>query len=277
MLEISHNDLASGISRTSGIPLIKVSSSMFANKEICVKIQENIRNKDIFIIQTGVSDEVSGFSVNDHIIETLILIDACKRAGVSSITLLMPCYPYARQDKKNDFRASISGKLIANTFQSMSINRIVFLDLHAPQIEGFFDIHTNNIYSVNLVIDYLESRLFEGLNTEEKQQKFILVSPDAGATKRTLKFGEYMNLNTIIMHKQRDYSQQSVIEKVMLICDNNDCLSNKTAIILDDICDTAGTLIAAANTIITYGAKEVLCVITHGIFSGPALDRINKL
>ena len=151
--------------------------------------------------------------------ETLLLIDACKRSMAHTINLIMPCYPYARQDKKENSREPISAKLFANMLTVAGITRLIVMDLHASQIQGFFDIPVDNIYSLQLVIQYVNKYLFNNMSINDKQQKYIVVSPDAGATKRTLKFAQHMQLNTIIMHKQRNYEKENTIDNTILIGD----------------------------------------------------------
>lgn len=270
----SHPELGKTVSLLSGIHPVKCISEKFSNTEIRVEITENVRNRDMVLFQTGSYNLETGYSVNDHLMETMILIDACRRSGVKSITLIMPCYPYARQDKKDESRAPISSKLVANMLTTAGIDRLIVMDLHASQIQGFFDIPVDNIYSINLLLNHLNSTYFKGMSEEERGERFILVAPDAGAAKRTLKFGSVMRLNTVIMHKERNYKRKNTVNKTVLICES-DTIVGKTAIIVDDMCDTAGTMIKAVNTLIENGAREVICAITHGIFSGPALDRIN--
>ena len=271
----SHPELAKTVSMLSGIRSVKCVSEKFSNTEIRVEITENVRNRDMILFQTGSFNLETGYSVNDNLMETLILIDACRRSGVRSITLIMPCYPYARQDKKDESRAPISAKLVANLLTTAGIDRLVVMDLHASQIQGFFDIPVDNIYSINLLLNHLNSTYFKGLSESERGERFILVAPDAGAAKRTLKFGSVMKLNTVIMHKERDYTKKNTVNKTVLICDS-DTIVGKTAIIVDDMCDTAGTMIKAVNTLMENGAESVICAITHGILSGPALERINS-
>jgi ribose-phosphate pyrophosphokinase len=204
--------------------------------------------------------------------ETLLLIDACKRSMANTINLIMPCYPYARQDKKENSREPISAKLFANMLTTAGITRLIVMDLHASQIQGFFDIPVDNIYSLRLVIQHINKHLFNNMSIEDKQKKYIVVSPDAGATKRTLKFAEHMHLNTIIMHKQRNYEKENTIDNTILIGDNTN-LKNKTAIICDDMCDTGGTLIKVVENLELHGIKNVIVIITHGIFSGKCIER----
>jgi len=271
----SHRVLAEDISKVLNKPLVNCSINDFSNTEIKVDINDNIRNKDIFIIASGTYDYKTGKSINDYFMETLILIDACRRSNPKSISLIMPCYPYARQDKKEDSREPITAKLIANLLTVAGINRLLVIDLHSPQIQGFFDIPVDNLYSINLVTQHINSKIFNGMSQEDIQRRFLIVSPDAGATKRTLKFAKILKLNTLIMHKQRDYSKVNCVEESIIIGDTVN-LKGKTAIILDDMCDTGGTLIKACETLVKNGATNVIAIVTHGILSGKALERINN-
>jgi ribose-phosphate pyrophosphokinase len=262
--------LSEKISKYLNIKLCNRKIAKFSNTEIKINISENIRNKDVFIVQTGTNDNNN--SINDYIMETLLLIDACKRSMANTINLIMPCYPYARQDKKENSREPISAKLFANMLTTAGITRLIVMDLHASQIQGFFDIPVDNIYSLRLVIQHINKHLFNNMSIEDKQKKYIVVSPDAGATKRTLKFAEHMHLNTIIMHKQRNYEKENTIDNTILIGDNTN-LKNKTAIICDDMCDTGGTLIKVVENLELHGIKNVIVIITHGIFSGKCIER----
>jgi len=274
----SNIHLASQIAEKLGIRLNENNiPSMFANTEWHPQIQDNLRGKDIFIVQSGCINKEKNLSVNDIIIETLILVDACRRSAASTVNIIMPIFPYARGDKKDEPRAPISAKLIANLFVSVKIDRLVSVDLHATQIQGFIDIPFDNLYSVNLVIDCFDKSIFKGLTVEDRQNKFIVVSPDAGAVKRTLSFSEKMKLNTIIMHKQRSYVNANTIEKTILIQENGtEDYEGKTAIICDDIADTCGTLISAVDALVKHNIKNIICVITHGIFSKDAIQKINQ-
>ena len=264
----SHIRLAENISKLTGIPILDSVCNQFANKEINVSIKDNIRNLDIILIQTG--SNVGDLSINDIFMELLILIDACKRSSCKSITLIMPHYPYSRQDKKNESRAPISAKLIADMLTTAGINRLIVMDLHASQIQGFFDIPVDNLYFVNILTDYINNNIIKG-----ESENYIVISPDEGATKRNIKLSQQLKLPLGMMYKQRNYSILNTVDKSILICDSS-LVKKKTAIICDDMCDTGGSLISAVNSIIEHGVTDVICVITHGIFSGPALERINN-
>jgi len=260
----SHPNLANKISNHLGIPLCECTLDKFSNSELKVEIKENIRNTEVFIIQTGCDSATH--SINDIIIETLIMIDACKRSMAKTITIVMPYFPYSTQDKKDEARAPISAKMMANIFERVGIDRLVVMDLHASQIQGFFDIPVDNIYSLFLVNEYVKSM---------ENKDIILASPDAGAIKRTLKFAKIMKLPTIFLHKQRSYEKMNTIDNMMIVGDI-ESIKDKHVIILDDMCDTGGTLIKCAKLLKENGAKEISCIVTHGILSGPAISRLNK-
>lgn len=260
----SHPNLAKEISEYLNIPLIPCLLDKFNNNEIHVEIKENIRNEDIFLIQTGAN--IKNYSINDILMETMIMIDACKRSNSKTITLIMPFYPYARQDKKNESRSPISAKVIANMLESAGIDRLVVMDLHAQQIQGFFNIPVDNLYSLPLVID-----LFKTKNKKD----IIIMSPDAGGIKRALKFGQYLNLPVVFMHKDRNYKIKGTIDRMILVGDPS-MLKDKTVFLLDDMSDTMGTLIKCAEECFNYGVKDCQAIITHGVFSSLGLQRLNE-
>ena len=268
----SNVSLATKIAEILDIPLCECLLEKFSNTELRIEIKENVRNEDVFIVQTGGYDE--SYSINDYIMECLIIIDACRRSMTKSINVIMPCFPYARQDKKDESRAPISAKLLANLLEKAGIDRLVVMDLHASQIQGFFDIPVDNIYSFPVINQYFNEKYFNSISLQEKQQKYVLVSPDAGAIKRTLKFAKLMKLNAVFMHKQRNYEIANTIDDMMIVGDPK-YIINKTAIILDDMCDTGGTLIKCAKLLRENGVNNVICCVTHGILSGPALERLN--
>lgn len=269
----SNLNLAKKIANHLNVSVCDCILEKFSNTEIRVEIKENIRNEDVFIIQTGGFNE--NHSINDYIMECLIIIDACKRSMAKSITLICPCFPYARQDKKDESRAPISAKLLANLLEKSGINRLVVMDLHASQIQGFFDIPVDNIYSFPVIDSYFKNTYFKDLTQEQIQDKYVLVSPDAGAIKRTLKFAKMMKLKAIFMHKERNYQVSNTVDNMFIVGDPKD-IECKIAIVLDDMCDTAGTLIKCADLLKESGASEVICGVTHGILSGPAIKRLNK-
>ena len=251
--------------------------TQFSNTEIRSYIKDDLRGKHIYIVQSGCVNKEKNLSINDMLFEILLLIDACRRSNASTVNLIIPCFPYARGDKKDEPRAPIPAKIITNIFGIAKVDRIISMDLHAGQIQGFTDKPFDNLYSISLVLDKLNKTIFKDLELSKRQEKYIVVSPDVGAAKRTLRFAKAMKLNTLIMHKQRDYSKVSSIEKTILICESetSQIYKGKTAILCDDIADTCGTLVNAVNELIKHGIKDVICVITHGIFSKNAIEKIN--
>ena len=260
----SHPVLAAGISKELSISLCDCKLGRFSNGEIQIEINENIRNEDVFLIQTGAgTDELT---VNDIIMETVIMIDACKRSMAKSITLVMPLFPYSRQDKKNDSRSPISAKVIATMFEQAGMTRMVTMDLHAPQIQGFFNVPVDNIYSLPLVVD---------LFSTFPQNKYVIISPDAGGMKRAVKFGNALNLPVYGMYKERNYSALGKINQMQLMGDS-DNVKGRVALILDDMTDTCGTLVRCADTLKAMGALECKAIVTHGVLSPLGLERLSN-
>lgn len=245
----------------------------FANTELKVQINENIRGCDIFILQTGSRSETH--SINDYFMELKLIAHACKLSSAKSISAVIPCYPYARSDKKDVPRVPITGSLVASELKNVGISRIICMDLHAGQIQGFTDVPFDNLYAIKLHCQNLEGNYFNSKSQDEINNEFILVSPDNGGIKRVESYAKLLTMDFIIMHKQRDYSQKSTVLNSMLIGNTNN-LNNKTAIIIDDMVDTMGTMISAANELETYGVNNVIVLATHGILSQPAIKRINE-
>lgn len=266
----SHPDLARKISEYLKIPITQMVVDQFSNGEIHVQIHENIRKKNVIIVQTGLSDPEHNFSVNDAIMELLVIANACKLSSAESITAVVPNYPYARQDKKDVSRAPISGRLVADLMEAAGITRIICLDLHAPQIAGFFSKPVDNLYAVNLMAEDIKQSYL----SNHLEENYVLVSPDAGGMKRMDALAAKVSLETVIMHKKRNHTQKSMVLNTILVGEEG-CVKDKVCIIVDDICDTAGTVCKASETLIQNGAKSVILIMVHGILSGPAIDRIN--
>lgn len=267
----SHPILAESISKILGKSLVKSKIDRFENMEIRTQIMENIRKKNMVIIQTGVSNAKTNYSINDYVMEILIMADACRRSSVNEITLLIPCFPYARQDKKDVSRAPISARLMADLFETVGITRVITLDLHASQIGGMFKIPVDNIYAMNDIATFLTKHL----SLLVKSDEYILVSPDAGGIKRMDALAQKLKMSSIIMSKSRNHEEKSMVLKTELIGKQTD-VQGKSCIIIDDICDTAGTICRAGETLVENGAKDIIIVVVHGIFSGPALERLNN-
>ncbi len=256
----SNIELAKSISSYIGVKLADASIRKFADGENFVKINENIRGEDVFIIQS------TSPPVNDHLIELLIAIDAARRASAKRITAVMPYFGYARQDRKDEGRTSISAKLIANLITSAGANRVVTIDLHAGQIQGFFDIPLDNLFSVNELIQDMKKISI----SQNSHDSLAIVSPDVGGVVRARAFAKRINAALVIIDKRREKEGES---EVMNIIGE---VKNKTCIILDDIADSAGTLCNAARALKENGANDIYSYIVHGVLSGNALEKIKN-
>jgi len=277
----SHPNLCLDISKKTNIKMVDCEVQYFSNGEIRPVIKESIRNKDIYIVQTGTFTKInSSYTVNDFIMETYLLAKTCNRSDAKSVTLIMPTYPYARQDKKDNPRGSISARDVADLFEFSGIKRIICLDLHCAQIQGFFNIPCDNLYTHNLIKDrlnqwFLENKLYNYANGYDLKETFVVISPDEGAVKKANSFASMMNLPLVVLGKERNYIEKNTVDKVTIIGDKN-LLINKIAIIIDDMCDTFGTIQKASNILVENGVTEVILCVTHGIFSGPAIQRMNE-
>ena len=253
----SNKELAEAISSYIGVKLADATIRKFADGEIFVKINENIRGEDVYIIQS------TSPPVNDHLMELLITIDAARRASARRITAVIPYFGYGRQDRKDEGRTSISAKLVANLITSSGANRVVTTDLHAGQIQGFFDIPLDNLFSVNEMIQDMEKITFE-------KNTLAIVSPDVGGVVRARAFAKRINASLVIIDKRREKAGES---EVMNIIGE---IENKTCILLDDIADSAGTLCNAALALKKSGAKEIYSYIVLGVLSKDAVDNIKN-
>jgi len=239
------------------VPLGNCEVSRFADGEIQVSIKENVRGLSVFIIQSTCTP------VNENYMELFILMDAMKRASVSEITLVMPYYGYARQDRKAEPRAPISARCIADLCQAAGAKRLLTVDLHAPQIQGFFNGPVDNLFAFPVM-----ARTW--LQKKKNTGNIVCVSPDAGAAERTRAFAERIKSPIAVIDKRRTRPNEA--RAFHIIGD----IKDKTALIIDDMIDTAGTLCIAVDNLIQHGAKEVYAIVTHPVFSGPALQRIEK-
>jgi ribose-phosphate pyrophosphokinase len=251
----AHPKLSKQVSEILNIPLTDTLISRFSDGELRIQINESIREKRAFIIQ-GLHAPA-----NEHIMELLLLIDAVKRASAKEINVVIPYYAYARQDRKDQPRVPISAKLLANLIQTAGADRVITVDLHAEQIQGFFDIPLEHISALPIFADYLKNLNLENLT---------IVSPDVGGAKRADKLAKKLGANLAIIYKMRP--RPNAVEVFDVIGDVKD----KHCVIVDDIVDTAGTLVAAAEMLLEKGAKSVRACITHGVLSGPAVERINN-
>ena len=271
----SHKKLAIELSKKSGIPLIETKIDYFANGEIKTNIVNSIRGKNIFVISSPNNKTDLNKSINDYIIETYLLIRTCKNSDASNITLICPYYPYSRQDKKDNSRVCISARDIADLFITAGINRMINFDLHSHQIQGFFNIPCDNFYCINIIYDYLVKHYNINKNIKELNTEYVMIAPDEGALKRVQTYANKFNMPFMVVSKERDYSQINKVEKAVLIGDKK-YLENRTAIIIDDMADTCGTVIKVGELLKSKGAKDVIVIVTHGILSHPAIERLNN-
>tara|TARA_Y100000746_G_scaffold112842_1_gene96441 strand:- start:45 stop:977 length:933 start_codon:yes stop_codon:yes gene_type:complete len=248
--------LANQISKELKVKTIDVTVTRFSDQEVFVEINENIRGKNIFVIQS------TSMPANDHIMELLITIDALKRASANTVTAVIPYFGYARQDRKVGPRTPISAKLVADVLTTAGIDRLLTIDLHAGQIQGFFDIPVDNLYAAPVITkDILKNY---------KDKDLVVISPDVGGVVRARGIAKRINGDLAIVDKRRDKANESEVMNIIGDINNRDC------IIVDDIVDTAGTLCNAAEALINEGANSVSAYITHGVLSGPAIERLQN-
>ena len=252
----SNLPLAKKISTHLGVPLLDATIKKFPDKEIFVEIKENVRGEDVFVIQS------TSFPANDHVMELLITIDALKRGSAKRIAAIVPYYGYARQDRKSGPRTPISAKLLANLISIAGANRALMVDLHAGQIQGFFDIPTDNLFAAPVFISDIKKKF--------KSENTIIVSPDVGGVVRARAIAKRVDCDLAIIDKRRE--RASVSEVMNIIGE----VEGKNCILIDDICDTAGTLTNAATALKNDKAKSVYAYITHGVLSDPAIERIEN-
>lgn len=252
----SNVKLAESISKYSKIPLSKLEMIKFADGEIGLNIEESVRGCDVFVVQS------TSTPVNEHLMELLIFADAVKRASANSLTVIMPYYGYSRQDRKSQSRQPITAKLVADLVQVAGVNRVIAIDLHAAQIQGFFDIPIDNFPAAPLLANYFLK--VEGL------KDVIVVSPDHGGATRARRFARILDVPLAIIDKRRPEPNKA--EVVSIIGD----VKGKTCIMVDDIIDTAGTLVAGCNALLEKGAKDVYAAGTHAVFSDDAVDRLSN-
>lgn len=266
----SNKELAESISKFLGTPLEDCLVEDFANTEINIKVNQTVRGFDMFIITSGCATE--GRSINDHLIETCLLCDGCRRSSAKSITLIISNMPYARADKK-DQRGPISSKAIIDMLVASGANRIITVDLHSGQIQGFTNIPFDNLYAIKCISSHFQNTIFKGKTKEEINSEYCFVSPDAGGIKRIESYSKRLDVDFIILHKQRNYTKKNTVDKSILIGEPQ-LLNGKIALVGDDMIDTFGTMSKGCDVLMENGAKGVIVFATHGIFSGPAIERI---
>ena len=249
----ANQKLTEEICKYMDVPLGKTVIRDFSDKEIYVKIEENVRGGDVFVVQS------TCFPGNTNLMELLIMIDALRRASAKRITAVIPYYGYARQDRKNEPRVPITSKLVADLVVTAGADRVLTVDLHAGQIQGFFNIPLDHLFAINVLIDYIKAQKLEAL---------IVISPDAGGVERARAYAKRLNSSLAIIDKRRDIPNEA---KAMNIIGD---VKGKIAFIVDDMIDTAGTLMEATDALLGAGAKEVHACCSHPVLSGPAGERI---
>ncbi|KAF8319440.1 phosphoribosyl pyrophosphokinase [Clavulina sp. PMI_390] len=259
----SHTELANAVSDLLNQPLVPADVKRFSNGEINVKISQSVRDEDVFIIQSGC------FDVNDNMMELLILISACRTASARRITAVIPCYPYARQDKKDKSRAPITAKLVANMLTTAGCDHLITVDLHAGQIQGFFDIPVDNLYSQPLMIRHIKTEI-------PGWQNAIVVSPDAGGAKRVTTIADKLGLDFALIHRKRTNGQdeKDPEERMELLVGN---VKGKTAILVDDMIDTGHTITLATRLLKEAGSDRIYVLASHGIFIESQVESLMAL
>jgi len=257
----SHPELAQAVAERLGVPLTPCTVKKFSNGEINVKISESIRDEDVFIIQSGCRD------INDMLMELLILISACKTASARRITAVIPCFPYARMDKKDKSRAPITAKLVANMIVVAGCDHVITMDLHASQIQGFFDIPVDNLWSEPLMIAYIKMNI-------PGWRDSIIVSPDAGGAKRVTAIADKLGVEFALIHRKRDGKSENAPERMEILVGD---VVGRVAILVDDMIDSGHTLSLAARTLHEKGAKSVHALISHGLLSEANLSLVEQL
>ncbi len=235
------------------IPLGNWKLTRFSDAEVYCQILENVRGTDVFVIQPTCPP------ANEHLMELLIAVDALKRSSADRITAVLPYYGYARQDRKDKPRVPISAKLVADLMQAAGVDRVLTMDLHAPAIQGYFDLPVDHLLAAPVLLDWIEQQRFEQL---------IIVSPDAGGVERARFYAKRLAADLAIIDKRRDEANVAVTMNVI------GDVSGRTCVIVDDMVDTAGTLVGSAKALIENGARSVVGCFTHGVLSGPAMERL---
>ncbi|MDA8343633.1 MAG: ribose-phosphate diphosphokinase [Actinomycetota bacterium] len=253
----SHPELAREIAGKLGVELGEANLREFANGEIHCRYDSSIRGSDVFIVQTHCGP------VNDSLMEHLIMIDAAKRASAKRITAVCPYYGYSRQDRKATGREPITAKLVADMLSVAGADRVVSVDLHSGQIQGFFDVPFDHLTAAPVLVDYLRTQGVEDL---------VVVAPDAGRVKVAERFSQHLSADLALVHKTRPRGKVNAVEAREVVGD----VEGRTCVLIDDMIDTAGTIVAAADLLSERGASEVWCMATHAVLSDPAVDRLKN-
>ena len=252
----AHPELAETVATDMGIELLPTTAYTFANGELYVRFGESVRGADAFIIQSHAAP------INEAIMEQLIMVDAMKRASAKRVTVIMPCYGYARQDKKHKGREPISARLMADLFKTAGADRIMSVDLHTSQIQGFFDGPVDHLWAMPLLAQYVRSRV--------APDNLTIVSPDAGRVRLADQWSDHLGAPLAIIHKRRDPSVPNQVKVHELVGD----VKGRTCVLVDDMIDTGGTIVQAAEALFENGAANVIVASTHGLLSGPAVERL---
>lgn len=255
-----HRALAELVSKRLSLPLTPCKVKRDSNNEITFSIGQSVRDQDIFIIT-----QIGSGNVNNKVLELLIMINACNTASARRVTAIIPNFPYARQDRKDKSRAPITAKLVADMLTTAGCDHVITMDLHASQIQGFFDIPVDNLYAEPSVIRYVKNNYLKTAADD-----VIIISPDAGGAKRAASLADRLDLNFALIHKER--AKANEVSRMVLVGD----VSEKICIIVDDMADTCGTLAKAADVLLDHGASKVLAIVTHGLLSGNAIANINS-
>ncbi len=255
-----NRQLTEDIARHLGVELTEANVATFANGEIHCRYNDSIRGGDVFIVQSHTADDAG--SLNDALMEQLIMVDAAKRASAKRVTVVVPFYGYARQDRKSEGREPITARLVANLFETAGVKRLVSIELHSGQIQGFFNGPVDHLTAMPALAAYI-SDLGEDL---------IVVSPDAGRVKSAERYASYLHAGLAIVYKRRTKGEKNSVEALAVVGD----VEGRTCVLIDDMIDTAGTIVAAAEQLKEAGAARVLAAATHGVLSGPAIDRLKN-
>jgi ribose-phosphate pyrophosphokinase len=254
----AYPELAAEVSQILDVDIVPTRAVTYANSEIYVRFEESVRGSDAFVLQSHAAP------VNEWLMEQLIMVDALKRASAKRITVVAPFYPYARQDKKHRGREPISARLIADLFKTAGANRLMSVDLHAAQIQGFFDGPVDHLWSLPVLADYVESRY--------DKSEMTVVSPDAGRVRLADMWSDRLNVPLAIIHKRRDHDVANTVVVHEVVGD----VEGRVCVLVDDMIDTAGTICQAAEALIARGAKAVIAAATHAVLSGPAVERLTS-
>lgn len=254
----SNQPLARAVADYLGMALTEASIRRFSDSEIFVEVQENVRGEDVFLIQS------TSYPANDHLMELMITLDALKRASARRVTAVIPYFGYARQDRKPGPRTPISAKLVANLITTAGANRVLSIDLHAGQIQGFFDIPVDHLYARPVIVEDIKAQF------AANPENVMIVSPDVGGVVRARSLAGKIGADLAIVDKRRERANSSEVMNIIGDVKGRDC------ILFDDIVDTAGTLCNAASALMEQGANSVSAYVTHGVLSGPAVERVEK-